>query len=235
MNSCFKLLLASVCMFLGGCSNVQRINVAVDTILNKQDLPNGFFEGDVFAVAPDVKDQPELLTKEIQRKIEKALVNKGYKVDVAEAEYYLIFRYTNTSSSQKVDVTIPSQSSIYATESSASIYKSPEYSSSYNVVTYHRGIGLFVYDARAYARDKEEKILWQGTALSSGASGDFRYTSNFLLFPLIEYFGQDTVKRIDFSFPVDSQQIETFAKQVSFLDSEEFPESVEGNHKAIKQ
>jgi len=213
-------ILSICCFFLGGCSNAAKIYVTVDAILDKKELPQGFTSGDIFCVAPETKDQPELLTKEVQGKIENALVAHGYSINCSTAQYFLMFRYANDSSCKKVDVIIPSSSQIYATGGCASVYQSPIYSGSYDVVTYHRALVMFVYDARLLREKKEEKLLWQGTAVSSGTSGDFRYTSNFLLFPLFENFGKNTTKAIEVSYPVNSSDIENFAKQISVLDKD---------------
>ena len=210
-------------VFLAGCSQVPKINVAVDAYLDKQELPDGIPAGSSFFVVTDTKDQPSLLVKEVQSKVERALEDKGYKVDKNNAAYCLLFRFFNGTTKQKVDVVVPSTSHVYAYGNSATVSSSPAYASSYDVVTYYPSLGMFVYDIDAYKSKKEEKLLWQGGAVGVCNLGDFRYTSNFVIFSLMKYFGQNTGQTVSMSYPIDSSAIKAYGQKISLLNKDSSP------------
>ena len=207
--------------FFCGCGTKSHFCVSVDTIVNKKALEKGSFnQGSSFCVKTDIKDTP-LLSDEIQEKIERALVKKGFEVTNAcdKAQYFLIFRYAMTSSSQTLHITQPSSSFIDSSGCSAAVSHTPEVSGDVNVVAYHRGIAIFVYDSKAIA-DKKDGLVWQGTSVSTGFSNDLRYVSDYLLMPLFKYFGLSSNRILQFDIPEESKDIKEFKKELSFMNTE---------------
>lgn len=218
-------------VFLVGCSSSSKINISIDAILDKKEIPNGIPERGSFWITTDTEDQPELLVKEVQSKIEKALENKGYQVNEPSAEFLLVFRFSNPTSSRKVNIITPSSSYISTYGNTATVTNSAAYATSYDVVTYYPNLAMFVYDIDAYNKKKEEKLLWHGVACGACKSGDFRYTSNFVLYPLMKYFGKNTGHTVNMSYSMKSSEIKAFAEKISLLKDD--PEST--NKDVVKE
>ena len=235
MKRLLSALILFFCIFaLCGCGVKTSFNVFVDSAVNKKALPSGSFkQGDSFCIFTDTKETP-LLSSEIQEKIERLIVDKGYKVqdDCTTSRYCLIFRYSITSSSQTLHITQPSSSYITSDGSSATVSHTPSVSRSVDVVSYHRGISLFVYDSKAIL-DKKAVLVWQGTTISTGQSNDLRYVSNYMLVPLFNYFGVSSNQKLYFNVPEDSKEVEAFKESLSSLEIDRVLKLYDGAKKKV--
>jgi hypothetical protein len=201
----FKLLPFLVLPLLSACR--KRVHITTNTFADVQAIPGGFEEGSSFAVIPASKEN-QLFNKEISHKIARELQTEGYQVkpakEAAKADYCLVFGYGITSSTNTVNVAkyIPGERQVKqgfiagrrdvvdyeeVTETSGTTVYVPE-----EYTVFKRELMMQVYDAKLYHKDKQEELVWQGTAVSVGDCSDLRLIIDYLIGALFNHFGEST-------------------------------------------
>lgn len=203
------VLLGGFLLTLSAC--YRSVNVGINTYRNYQRLPYGFKPGSSFCLASGQNNN--LLNHEIQMKLSSVLRQAGYNIkDRSLAEYYLVFDYEteNKEGTKIVPIILPgttqtTQGNVYG-RGYASYNQTTTTSDTTTLIqknyTYQtRKLSLSVFDAKAYRKNKDETVLWSGTAVNVEVGGDFRLIVDYLITALLPNFGKSTgqVKLYDFT------------------------------------
>ena len=83
-------------LLISSCAKVRKEQVANNAFADMLIIPDGFVAGSSFSVTAETTDNP-MLAKEVARKIEKLMQDKGYVVTSRQnAEYHLTFNFAMT-------------------------------------------------------------------------------------------------------------------------------------------
>jgi hypothetical protein len=179
------VLVASV-FVVSGCA---RFESRITTYLST-DLPfPGEQERGTVAVIAKTRPEEPLLEREVSRKIEYLLENRGYAVKpVGEAEFVLLAFFaidSGNTASGTYDVYVPggtAYTNIYTStgQSAMATTQLPGHSEqrSYAYTYFVRYLGMTLYDHRRFVsaddQHKNQAIVWRSTTTSAGSSSDLR-------------------------------------------------------------
>ena len=191
--------------FLSGCATYYA--VTVNDYLDTTETPEPIPAGASFYVLPNENEKNPILDNEIKSKIEKLLLESGYKISSYEkAELYLNFTYSVSSGRRETQIrpvfnvgetgTIQTYKS--SGESSTSIITMPGYTSyvPYRITLFTSSLTLDVLDAASLRSNKQKKIVWIGENSSTSQNSEIRDTINYLLVAAFENFGKNTERSI---------------------------------------
>lgn len=196
------------CFAAAGCT---RIESRVTAYLSR-DLPfPTATETNTVAVIAKTDSQEPLLEREVARKVETLLRQRGYIVKpVGEASHVLFTFFTidsgNTVSGTR-NVYVPggtAYTNVYtstgqwATATTRLPGRTEQRSYSYTFFT--RYLGMTLYDHNRFiastAEHKDDAVVWRATTVSAGSSSDLRSIIDYLLVSTFEHFGADTGKQV---------------------------------------
>jgi len=211
------------------CSCTRNYSIVIDTYADKQCIPQGIRSGSSFAIF-SAKDENPLFSKELAQKIAQVLNNRNYNVEsIEKADYVLLFKSSISSTTQQISVAkhIPGETQTKnRTKKSGESYSETITSSGTTVYvpedyTFFTGnLNIYVCDAESYRRDKKEKQIWSGFAISSGKENDLRQLVDYLLIATFSYFGEDTKKSVKIDMAQDNEQV----RQLRSTSDRRFPE-----------
>jgi hypothetical protein len=161
-------------------------------------------------IAKTTPEEP-LLEREVGRKIEVLLRQRGYPIKPVGEANHVLFAFFAVDSGSTVsgtyDVYVPggtAYTNVYtstgqwATATTWLPGRTEERSYSYTFFT--RYLGLTLYDhARFVVSPSEHKgdaVVWRATTTSAGSSSDLRSVIDYLLVATFEHFGSDTGKQV---------------------------------------
>jgi hypothetical protein len=154
-------------------------------------------DGAAISVVRDSNVPNPILEKEIAAKIDRLLVDQGYRTGAEKADYYLLFDYGIDAGRTVTDV-IPIHH--------PGFYRPYPYSSvgwfgyttyvPYSEVIHTRWLTLKLIDGEAYRTSKGAEPVWIGEVASAGMSSDLRELMNYMLIAAFEHFAQDTQRQV---------------------------------------
>lgn len=208
MNRYTKLfcLMIGLLSFLPAC--IRQVHITSNTFANANSIPYGFPLGSRFAIIC-TSNENRLFAQEVTAKISKILYENGYEVsDENNADYYLTFHFGMTSSraTKMVPVIVPgtSETTHGIVAGNRDFIQYNERTQSPDTLTYvpheytlfTRELHLTASDAHLFRRTHQEEQIWQGSAISSGESGDLREVMDYLLKASFKNFGRNTKRSI---------------------------------------
>jgi hypothetical protein len=224
--NCFAIL------FLCSCGRQTYLTSAA--YVDAKKLPSGFSAGSSFAVV-SMRQDMQLLAKEINEKIEKILSAKGYLItDVDKSDYFLVFNFGVTSSTHTANDLhyVPGegttkQGTVYGSRGFAvGSYEETSRSSGYytyiprEYTLYTKELSIWVYDAKLYRTSKQEDQLWQGSAVTSDECGDLRQVLDYLLITALKHFGRSTGQNIQTQMGPKDEEVKALRENIiAALDS----------------
>lgn len=198
------VMIISVLFLASGCF-WRRASVSSTTFADSDKIPYGFSHQSSFCVLNTNSDNP-LLSKEIRKKIEQLLTQKGFVIqDKNTANYYLVFETNIESSKHLVNnlhyipgTTQNTQGNLgnllfnQKTTSSGTFQYVPE-----EITIFTGSINIYVYDATEHRKwFGKEVLVWSGSAASSGDNPDLRELIDYLLVSIFKDFGLSSGKLI---------------------------------------
>ena len=164
----------------------------------------------VAVIAKTTPDEP-LLEREVGRKIEALLRQRGYAIKpVGEANHVLVAYFAIDSGntvSRTYNAYVPggtAYTNVYtstgqwATATTQLPGRTEQRSRSYTFFT--RYLGTTLYDHKRFvastAEKKDDGVIWRATTTSSGRSSDLRSVIDYPLVATFEHFGADTGKQV---------------------------------------
>jgi hypothetical protein len=220
-----KTLIVFLIMLAGcgltGCGPVLH-NINVNGYTDPA-APAGLVPGSTFFVIENQKAQNPLLEKEIARKINRLLTNKGYSLAAyGQAQYYLFFSY-GIGQERAASVAMPDVSYGFGIGGGSgrgygwgggsfvfaapffTFYPGPE-------SRYDRWLLINVADGKYYREKGEFRTVWVGEARSTGTSQDIRVVIDYLLLADFQQFGQNTGKAISVEVNEEAPRVQGLAK-----------------------
>ncbi|MBI5866549.1 MAG: hypothetical protein HZB38_18950 [Planctomycetes bacterium] len=161
-------------------------------------------------IAKTTPEEP-LLEREVGRKIEVLLRQRGYTIKPVGEANHVLFAYFAIDSGNTVsgtrNVYVPggtAYTNVYtstgqwATATTQLPGRTEQRSYSYTFFT--RYLGTTLYDHKRFvastAEKKDDAVVWRATTTSAGGSSDLRSVIDFLLVATFEHFGSDTGKQV---------------------------------------
>ena len=224
LKKMFKLTLVVVPLLLLCSCGKQKLLISTNSFADVQAIPNGFSKESSFFVEP-MKEDNQLFSKEVSRKIEIILKEKGYSIKSAEeADFYITFNSDMTSQTSIVNVPkyIPGQTQTTSgnvngskgtisyneqTQTSGSITYVPQ-----EITFFIKAIFIQVYDAKLYRENKKEIQVWSGSAMCSGDNCNLRSTIDYLLTTAFKYFGKNTQEYVCTTQNYKDKEVEKLRK-----------------------
>lgn len=176
--------------------------------------------GSSFAIAPPPHDN-QMFSKEVAQKIRKILEGSGYSItDKEHADYLLQFDFAMTSDTKTINVPhyIPGPSKSVegnVTGADGVVHYQEETTLSGTTVFvpedftfFTRNLLVSVFDAETYRSTGIEEQVWEGYAVSTGSSDDFRDMIDYLLVSAFKYFGKNTHKNVETTLLEDNESIQ---------------------------
>lgn len=205
MNIIKKLGLVVLAVFLSGCA--AYYNVRVNGYLDKALIQPAIKPGASFYVLENKAPKNPFLEFEIKSKIEKALREKGYRLEPEnKADFYLSYMYAISSgkhASEIMPVYYPGDTGTIQTydsggKTTSSIVTFPGYTAyvPHKMIVYTSSVSLKAIDANLFRNNKQEITVWIGEALSTCQNSDLRDMINFLLVACFEHFGENTFRGV---------------------------------------
>jgi hypothetical protein len=220
-------LTAALGLLVTGCAT--RFQSRINTYLS-HDLPFPSTEQNVrVAVVAEADPDEPLLEREVTRKVEHLLRERGYAVgSLEETDYVLLASFAIDSGntvSGTYDVSVPGETvrthyytrrGWRGTRITRLHWRREQRFYSYTIFTCF--LGMTLYDHPRYlAADQEHRdqaIVWQSTTMSSGSSSDLRSVIDYLLVATFEYFGQDTGKQVREALSEGSRRVKALREAV---------------------
>lgn len=201
MKNSFLAPMLCLILITTGCF-WRKTNVSSTTFADVDRIPHGFTSSSTFNVLYSNNDNP-LMAKEIRKKIEHMISQKGYRVqDRNTANYYLVFEANIESSQHTVNSlqyipgpTQTTQGNIgnvffnQTTNTWGNFQYVPE-----EITLYTGSLKIYVYDAEEHRKwfGKEDVLVWSGSAVSVGNNPDLRELIDYLLVSIFKDFGSST-------------------------------------------
>ncbi|MFA5114808.1 MAG: DUF4136 domain-containing protein [Candidatus Omnitrophota bacterium] len=192
-------------LFLSGCASYYA--VTVNDYLDITETPDPIPAGASFCVLANKNENNPILDNEIKAKIEKLLVESGYKIASYEkADFYLSFSYSVSSGRRATELRPVFQAGQTETvqtykssgKTSTSIINLPGYTTyvPYRITVFTSSLTLNVLDAASLRANNQKKIIWIGENSSASQNSEIRDTINYLLVASFENFGRNTGRSI---------------------------------------
>lgn len=190
-------------LWVGGCA---QTDVAVSTYLSDA-LPFPSRPGTRVAVVTDAPATTPLLRRELQRKIEYLLQERGFlKAAPTATDYVLAARATidqghEVLDSYDVQHSFPQRTTSLYMQRGRRVYVRryhPIYVERryYTYTEYTKSLELTLIDPTRQQtlppRDRDDAIVWQAGAVTTDTESDLRQAADFLLVGAFKYFGIDT-------------------------------------------
>lgn len=233
----FYLFLLIPCL-IASCSK----RIKIDTYCDPVSLQKGFEQGSSFFIFTNNKSESSFLDKEITKKIQRILYDKGYKTATKEvASYYLFFTYDTKA--EKYTIRVPqvlattvlsnlfclngqsfsggktwNSKNINLNSSDTLVATQTEYVSK-DVFTYNKTLSIIVYDGELFRKSSEDKQVWQSISYTYDDSSDYRAAFDYLLIASMRFFGKSSQKILDVSIYRADPQIKLLRN--SYLLNEE--------------
>jgi hypothetical protein len=205
----------------GGCA---RHCVDTNAYLGNLPFPEPYADVPVYVESAVGEGQPVLLAREVARAISQELVRQGYVVvdDPAAADYVFACSF-GMDQGHTVVQTVPRTSRYHVTSYGygmrgrvRSIHthgtRTTYAEESYREYEHHL-LATFIDRRRfdeATEQNREQAVVWQASAVSSGTSRDLRSIVRYLLAAVFEHFGEDTGKQRRHTFSPGSDRVERF-------------------------
>ena len=231
-----KLTLLFVPLLLLCSCGKQKLLITSNSFADVQAIPNGFSKESSFFVEP-MKTDNQLFSKEVSRKIEIILQEKGYSIETAEnADFYITFNFDMQSKTEIINVpryipgqTITKQGSAYGSTSGriGSLHGSSHGNANYEEKTQSSGsityvpqqftyfikaISIQVFDAKLYRENKQEIQVWAESSVCSGGNCDLRSAIDYLLLTAFKYFGKNTREFVTTTQNYNDKEVELLRK-----------------------
>lgn len=154
-------------------------------------------DGASISVVTDSNVPNPILEKEVAAKIDKLLVERGYRTSAEKPDYYLLFDYGIDAGRTVTDVISIHHPGYYRPYpySSARWFGYTTYVP-YSEVIHTRWLTLKLFDDEAYKISKSAEPVWIGEVASAGMSSDLRELMNYMLIGAFEHFAQDTQRQV---------------------------------------
>lgn len=190
--------IVALLLTLASCSPEYR--VATNAFVDWERIPGEFPLGSTFAVVSPQKGDV-LFAKEVKRKIETLLQERGYFLaSSAEANYSVVFDFGMTSSTSTVNVprylpgkTETKEGSSHGSRTGHTSYSEKKETTGTVVyvqetyTSYRKAININVYEGKG-----DRTPVWSGNAASSWGDDDLRAAIDYLLVSAFRYFGRNT-------------------------------------------
>jgi hypothetical protein len=202
------VVFAVLCLLTTGC--MTRYDVGVTSYLaDDVPFPTASKDTKIAVVTGSYPEEP-LLEKEVKRKIEYLVAQRGYGIgSVEEADYILSAFFAIDDGTTKTGTRAvhhsggTSRTQIYTSSGqwATATTRHPGYTTyqPYSYTYFARYLGINLYERDRWVRSREEDsadaIAWRARTVSSGSSSDLRSAIDYLLVPTFERFGEDTGKR----------------------------------------
>lgn len=202
------LSIAVTCLLAAGCT---RIDSWVTAYLSRDlPFPPSAETSTVAVVAKTTPEEP-LLEKEVGRKIEVLLRQRGYAIKPVGEANHVLFAYFAIDSGNTVSGTynayVPggtAYTNVYTSTgqwaSATTWLPGRTEQRSYSYTFFTRFLGATLYDHKRFvastAEKKDDAVVWRATTTSAGSSSDLRWVIDYLLVATFEHFGADTGKQV---------------------------------------
>ncbi|MCG3127238.1 MAG: hypothetical protein CHACPFDD_02096 [Phycisphaerae bacterium] len=199
-------ILCVLCVALTGCT---RFESRVTAYLSRElPFPQSGETSTIAVIAKTTPEEP-LLEREVARKIEVLLEQRGYAIKPVGTANHVLFAYFAIDSGNTVSGTynayvpggtaytnVYTSTGQWATATTQLPGRTEQRSYSYRFFT--RYLGATLYDHPRFvastAEKKDDAVVWRATTTSAGSSSDLRSVIDYLLVATFEHFGADTGK-----------------------------------------
>jgi hypothetical protein len=218
-----KLVLPCIALLflLPGCFK-RKLTLRTKAQADSKELPVGFSRGTSFAIGSprltdEEKQQSELLTKEIERKLSHALISNGYQIKpLAQADYALSFSYGAERSEYTVQTLKSLPDRVVVTNGRTSAVISGGYTyvpetcvnySKYLTVTAYYAPEMQQHHAGANSMPHS---IWHATISCDDGYENLRTDIDFLIVEMMRYFGSDLQDPRVATLKADNNVVEEF-------------------------
>ncbi|TWT41012.1 hypothetical protein RAS1_37030 [Phycisphaerae bacterium RAS1] len=202
------LALLLSCFSAAGCTRVESRVTAY--LSHELPFPVPTETSTVAVIAKTTPEEP-LLEREVGRKIEALLRQRGYRINPVGEANHVLFAYFAIDSGNTVNGTynayvpggtaytnVYTSTGQWATATTRLPGRTEQRSYSYTFFT--RYLGATLYDHKRFiastAEKKDDAVVWRATTTSAGSSSDLRSVIDYLLVATFEHFGSDTGKQV---------------------------------------
>lgn len=208
-----------ICLAAVGCTSIEaRVTSYLSVDLP---FPEPHANQTVGVVAKTEPEAP-LLEREVARKIEHLVAERGYAVRPVEEADFILFAFfaidSGTTYAGSRNVYVPggvAQTHVYTSTGqwATATTQLPDRTEqrSYSYTAYARYLSMTLYDDARFAAAPESKketaVVWSAKTTSSGSSSDLRSVIDYLLVATMEEFGRDTGKQIKRTLPKGDQRV----------------------------
>lgn len=206
-----RLLATSLVVLTLNVAGCARFESRVITYLSDElPFPQSAYTSTVAVIAKTTPEEP-LLEREVGRKIEVLLQQRGYAIKPVGEAKHVLFAYFAIDSGNTVRGTynayvpggtaytnVNTSTGQWATATTHLPGRTEQRSYSYTFFTRYLGMTLYD-DARFVAAPsdhKDDAVVWRATTTSAGSSSDLRSVIDYLLVATFEHFGTDTGKQV---------------------------------------
>lgn len=199
---------------LFGCAGVYEVRVNGYT---DPAQPAAITPGATFSVIENKEAKNPLLEKEITAKINKLLLERGYRlVPAQQADYFLLYSY-GIGAGGAASVTMPSFGvgvgyGFWASRSYGMFWPGFYNYPAYADPLYDRWLLINVIEGRPYRDQGQSKTVWVGESRSTGTSADIREVINSLLLASFKQFGTNTGKAVEVDIRQDDPNLKALEK-----------------------
>lgn len=211
-------LVILVCV--AGCA---RVRVDTNAYLGDLPFPEASSEVKIY-VESNAQDEPALLAREVTRAVSRELESRGYicVTDPKAADYVLACVF-GIDQGHTVTRAVPWSSGYCASShvygvggyiGTAHTYGSQTTYAEESYREFDRQLLVTLIDRakfdEAREEDRQTAIVWQASAISTGASRDLRSIVRCMLAAVFEHFGEDTSKQRSHTFSKGSDRAKRF-------------------------
>ncbi|MBN1513882.1 MAG: hypothetical protein JXB13_17835 [Phycisphaerae bacterium] len=174
------------------------------------------------AVVTGSDPKEPLLEKEVKRKIEYLIAQRGFGIGSVEEADYILSAFFAIDDGTTATGTRPvyhsggtSYTQLYTSSGqwATGTTQHPGYTTyqPYSYTYFTRYLGINLYERERWGRSKDEDladaIAWRATTTSSGSGSDLRSIIDYLLVPTFEHFGDDTGERMRTTLREDDERV----------------------------
>ena len=203
----FILTLAGL-IVLAACTTFQGYHLMVNGF-SSPETPLRLAESNSLYLLENGEAENRMFEREVLRKAERLLVEKGYRTDTYEsADYFVVFAYGAGGEHFVDDVNI---------EPIFDIILFPEFHIGLRGFTfepdrrlaYTYWLEVKVLDARPFRESGEDAVVWLGQVTCSSRNSDLRHVANYMLLGVSDVFGTDTGRALKMTLPEDEVRLRT--------------------------
>jgi hypothetical protein len=218
-NFAGRALPAIALMMIAGCSTV-----SVEVNAYRSELPFPPPDSKIYVEAA-AADEPALLGRELRQSVVRELESRGYTcVDDPDDAASIFSCVIGIDQGHTVVDAAPRTDTFYGTSAVYGRHGFVGFGYGWGAGTtyvpesyreFDRRLMVTLADAKKLNDlpevDRNQAIIWQATAISTGTSRDLRRIMRYLLAAVFDYFGRDTQQAVHETFSKDDKSVQRFA------------------------